>query len=369
MDNQDYTEEFDPFDYQADFFPGMADFIDGNIVAGDKDGSDRLNASYWDDLGNDVFDDWGYFYLYDVENGKYYFPLINPQNQDDGIITTQTFNAFGRTFTIKHGWIVKGVFKFDISVADALQFRFGAYGNMGSDGDEITKNLTHIYTIDGNDRILHYRFDAEEDDDEEILYSYFIPKNNSENNTRPYDVYYDDDDMSMVSKELTTGLTVYFGKSYDVRDIVVKDFKYISGEGNGVYVGAGRSTGNSAIVSGENYTILQKMKDDVISDLSNTITINSTTGVISTTSSTELGTYTIYVRNNGSYNISEYTLIVAEGSVVNVTDVLNIIKVLNRKSNFKRDDYNVVNYGSNIYAGNPNRVEIVKSLIKRANRQ
>jgi fumarate hydratase subunit alpha len=36
MENQNYTEEFDPNNYQIEFFPGMADFIDENIVAGDK---------------------------------------------------------------------------------------------------------------------------------------------------------------------------------------------------------------------------------------------------------------------------------------------------------------------------------------------
>ena len=55
MDNEDYTQEFDPYDYQSEFFPGMADFIDENIVEGDKDPSDRLVASYWSDLGDDVF--------------------------------------------------------------------------------------------------------------------------------------------------------------------------------------------------------------------------------------------------------------------------------------------------------------------------
>ena len=161
MYNDDYTQEFDPYDYQADFFPGMADFVESNIVAGDKSSEDRLISSTWDDWGNDIFDDWGYFYLYDVESGKYYFPLINPQNQDDGIITTQTFNAFGSTFTIKHGWSVQGIFKFDISVNNNKAFRFGAYGNMGSDGDQVLQDLTQSYSLNGNTLTLHYHCDAE----------------------------------------------------------------------------------------------------------------------------------------------------------------------------------------------------------------
>ena len=77
MNNIIYTDEFDPNDYPQ-YFPGMSPFIDENIVAGDKSEEDRLIASYWDDWGDDVFDDWGYFYLYDVESGKYYFPLFQP---------------------------------------------------------------------------------------------------------------------------------------------------------------------------------------------------------------------------------------------------------------------------------------------------
>jgi hypothetical protein len=225
MDNENYTQEFDPFDFQAEFFPGMADFVDGNIVAGDKAAGDRLIASYWRDLGNDVFDDWGYFYLYDVNSGKYYFPLISPQNQANGDFFTQTFDAFGRTFTITHGWAVQGIFKFDICVNDNLPFRFGAYGNMGSDGDEDIENLTYPYTISANNLTLHYQKHAESGDPIEILYSYWIPKTISQNTGQTYDFYNDEDDNSMMSKEINNGLIVYFAKQNDVKEWVVNDLQ------------------------------------------------------------------------------------------------------------------------------------------------
>jgi len=225
MGDEDYTQEFDPNIYQSEFFPGMADFVDGNIVQGDKDSGDRLNASYWNDLGNDVFDDWGYFYIYDVESGKYYFPLINPQNQDDGIFTTQSFEAFGRTFTIRHGWAVEGIFKFDISVADDKPFRFGAYGNMGSDGDENIEDLTHAYTASGTNLTLYYQRHAEDGDSNEILYSYWIPKAVSANAAQTYDFYNNSDDNSMMSKEVTGGVIVYFAKKNDVKEWVAADLE------------------------------------------------------------------------------------------------------------------------------------------------
>lgn len=68
---------------------------------------------------------------------------------------------------------------------------------------------------------------------------------------------------------------------------------------------------DAAIISGKSYSILQKKKDGSIADITNAITINLTTGII-TTSSTPTGTYIIYIRNNGSYNITELTLIIEE---------------------------------------------------------
>lgn len=60
MENNEYTNEFDPQNY-PDYFPGMAPFIDENIVVGDKSDEDRLFASQWNDWDDDVFDDWDFF--------------------------------------------------------------------------------------------------------------------------------------------------------------------------------------------------------------------------------------------------------------------------------------------------------------------
>ena len=223
MRNRVYTSEFNPNDDYPEFFPTMAPFTNENIVAGDKNGDDRLFASHWRDLDNDVFDDWGFFYLYDATSGKYYFPLIAPQNQDDGIFFTQTFNAFGRNFTIIHGWAVQGIFKFDISVADGLPFKFGAYGNMGSDGNEFTEELTQNYSINGQNFTMYYHHHAQAGSTNEQLYSYWIPKKVSENSTKTYNAYYDGANMSMLSKDVTTGLIVYFAKKNDVKEWVIND--------------------------------------------------------------------------------------------------------------------------------------------------
>lgn len=222
-EDDDYTYEFDPNSY-PEFFPDMAPFIDENILVGDKNEEDRLNASYWNDLGDDVFDDWGFFYLYDVNSGKYYFPLMDSQNNDDGIFATQIFYVFGRFFTVIHGWSVQGIFKIDISVADELPFRFGGYGNMGSDRRTFSERLTQNYTINGQNLTLYYDHNKDTGKAIEQLYSYWIPKKVSENSAKTYNIYYaDDDDMSMMSKNVTAGLIVYFAKTNDVKDWVIND--------------------------------------------------------------------------------------------------------------------------------------------------
>ena len=171
-----------------------------------------------------ILDEWGFFYLYDVNSGKYYFPLIDPQNQDDGLFFTQTFNAFGRTFTIKHGWAVQGIFKFDISVADSLPFKFGTYGEVGwGNTNGANESLTQNYTVNGQNLTLYYNKDYNTDDADEYLYSYWIPKKASENSAKTYETYYDGEDMVMLSKNVTTGLIVYFAKLNDVKDWVIND--------------------------------------------------------------------------------------------------------------------------------------------------
>lgn len=82
----------------------------------------------------------------------------------------------------------------------------------------------------------------------------------------------------------------------------------------GASVNAGNSS-TAAIVSGKSYTILQKSGGD--SSSYGTISIDSTTGTISTTSTTIPGIYTLYIRNTGSYNITSFSLTVLNNIVPN----------------------------------------------------
>jgi len=226
MESGPFDEELVPTE-EPSLFPNTAPLIDANIVAGDKTEELRLVGSFWSDWGGDIFDDWGYFYIYDTITRKYYFPIIDPINEADGVLTTQVFNAFGRTFTMIQGYPVEGIFKIDITVSDSLPFRFGAYGNMGSDSDEVVEFKQYSYTLSGYDLTLYYNMHAEEGDESEILYTYVIPRMAVENSAQPYNMYDDGTDMSLVTKAITTGLILYFAKTNDVIEWVVNDLELI----------------------------------------------------------------------------------------------------------------------------------------------
>jgi hypothetical protein len=75
-------------------------------------------------------------------------------------------------------------------------------------------------------------------------------------------------------------------------------------------VAAGTST-NPAIISGRSYTLLVIGLGD--SGSYSSISIDPTTGIISTTAATVPGLYGIALRNTGSYNFTLYELTVTEG--------------------------------------------------------
>lgn len=231
MNHTNYDDEMDPFTFQATLFPNMADFVDANIVQGDKLESDRLNATYWSDLGQDTFDNWGYFFIYDVAGGKYYFPLLKPINQFDGMIVSQTFYpGFGEfSFTISHGWLERGIFLMNISCSNqTFQFKFGTYGNFGSDGQEVTSNLTTLYDTNPIKTLYYHHLDNQDDQDEGEenetgLYSYFVPYNTADNATIPYTALYTDegDVNSTITKTITNGIRIFYSKENDVKDFVI----------------------------------------------------------------------------------------------------------------------------------------------------
>ena len=54
--------------------------------------------------------------------------VYNTRNQGDGVITTETISFEGVTYTIKHGWAVRGIYRFDIESSNPdKEFRIWSY--------------------------------------------------------------------------------------------------------------------------------------------------------------------------------------------------------------------------------------------------
>lgn len=75
---------------------------------------------------------------------------------------------------------------------------------------------------------------------------------------------------------------------------------------------AGTSTAPALITTGRSYSILQIAGSGGIIGSYPTITMNAITGAVTTSRETAVGTYTITLRNNGSYHITVYELTVTE---------------------------------------------------------
>lgn len=102
----------------------------------------------------------------------------------------------------------------------------------------------------------------------------------------------------------------------------------------------------SALISDKSYSILKIQNGDTGSH--STITINSSTGSISTTTATVVGTYTITIRNLGSYNITTFVLTVT-GAIPVADANLSQVSCCDRPLNLTGIDYEV---RTNIIAGN-----------------
>lgn len=186
-----------------------------------------LNASYWSDWGGDIFDSWGYFYLYDPAANNYLGLQFTTVNQPDGVFNTQNFTFNGRVFSITQGYPVQGIFKFEIRVNDDLPFVFGEAGNMGSDGATVNTNQSYNYTLQGVNLTLWYNENYQSNDPTERFYSYYIPFSIEENSSVTYSKYLDGvDNLYLYSVPCTNGLTVYHSKANDVKQWVVYDLTF-----------------------------------------------------------------------------------------------------------------------------------------------
>jgi hypothetical protein len=186
-----------------------------------------LSADFWNDWGQDIFDGWGYYYLYDPAQNNYLGLSFNPRNQADGVFSTQVFTLNSRTFTVKQGYPVQGIFKFEIRCNDDLPFVFGEGGNMGSNGSTANNDLTFAYNLGGFDLTLFYNENFQTNVTTERFYSYFVPFSVGQNSAKTYtDVLTGSENLFLYSVQCTNGLTVYHSKQFDVKNWVVNDLTF-----------------------------------------------------------------------------------------------------------------------------------------------
>jgi hypothetical protein len=126
------------------------------------------------------------------------------------------------------GFPVRGIFKFDISVDDPnFIFRFGAYGNFGSDSNSLNNILQYPYTLNGQNLTLNYLWHRDGEKDTETVYIYFIPKSIIQNillSTFLSTDLIDTVDINFdVSVPLKYGVIFYISRGNDVRDWVIND--------------------------------------------------------------------------------------------------------------------------------------------------
>ena len=193
------------------FIPGNSDFLG--------------TRSYWSDWGTDIFDGWGFPYIYDTELSNFLPILFTNINQPDGVIATETRTFNGRTFTIKHGYPAQGIYKIDVSVNDKDKgFIFGMDGNLGSNGTTTVQDFSVAHTLLEESMNIYYSRNYEGSLPSEDFYYYVIPYEISKNqSSRPYSRIYDHDGLGVFSNEVFKGVTFYLSKQNDVIDWIKND--------------------------------------------------------------------------------------------------------------------------------------------------
>jgi hypothetical protein len=199
----------------AAYLPGTVDF--------------EAVRSYWTDWGDDIFDSWGFFYIYDPEFNNYRAVVLPNLDSADGVENTSSFSLNGRTFTVKYGYPVQGIFKIDVRVNDREKnFSFGFDGNLGSNGSTINSNLETSYTINSQNLKLHYNYNYQGSLPSESFYTYVVPYEISKNqNVRPFTRHvYITDNLALYTVPLKRGVTIYISKQADVNAWIINDLNF-----------------------------------------------------------------------------------------------------------------------------------------------
>ena len=140
---------------------------------------------YWSDWGDDFFDDWGDFYIYNPATGTAQYIQFSAgfMNNGDSVVWTETMAAHNKHFRIRHGWATQGIYKIDVECTDqSFEFVIGHYGNMGADGQMV--NEDRQYTVPWGK--LNYNYNWQNTGTapyREHFFTHFVPKLKSFNDS------------------------------------------------------------------------------------------------------------------------------------------------------------------------------------------
>lgn len=198
---------------QGAYLPSVGDF--------------RAVRRYWNSWGDDIFNAWGFPYVYDPAANNYRALSLNSLSSADGTFNNEAFTFNSRSFNVDYGYPVQGIFKIDISTLDTLPFQLGFDGNLGSNGTTINNLLQHNYTLGGESLTLHYNYNYQGANPSEKFYTYVVPYEiNRNKSTRSYIRHlYNVDYLSIYSVPLSAGVTVYLSKQADVKDWIINDLQ------------------------------------------------------------------------------------------------------------------------------------------------
>jgi hypothetical protein len=137
-------------------------------------------TSVFQDWGNDLYDNAGYFTLHRVSDGAQYALPFSTKNGADGVVYKETFSLWGGSWELYHGYLAGG-FRAEIRQVSGTPVEFKTYvgGNAGADANvgyggnffDWTGNLT------GKVRRIWYNYHSDGSGADPLAYFLIVPYN------------------------------------------------------------------------------------------------------------------------------------------------------------------------------------------------
>ena len=181
---------------------------------------------YFSDLGNDVYDNWGYFHL-SMPGGHYVRLDLSGGNQADGVFTereqTYIYTTPNPTFYIKFGHPVANGWMLHVVCKNLpnQQFRLVCGGNMGSDSSTYNRHYSFTGNMNsGGSRMIVARENSDNayyTSNEQVRW-WMIPLKGDNTNFNNNDIGAgtSGDNHYIWSSMLTGGVTMYMSKGNSI---------------------------------------------------------------------------------------------------------------------------------------------------------